>query len=244
MKFASPLIEGRLVSRYKRFFADIELADGSIVTAHCANTGSMAGLKDAGNRVWIEPADNPKRKLKYDWRIIEIGQGAEKALVGVHTAWPNKIVEEALNNQHIPELAGYGSLRREVKYGENSRIDFLLESAGRRPCYIEVKSITFSRTQGLAEFPDSPSVRATKHVGELTNMVTSGARAVMLYVVQRDDCDRFSIAADVDPKYQAAITTAHKAGVESLCYACTLSPEEITISHKITTLGAIKIAHK
>ncbi|MCF6275385.1 MAG: DNA/RNA nuclease SfsA, partial [Robiginitomaculum sp.] len=130
------------------------------------------------------------------------------------------------------------------KYGENSRIDFLLESAGRRPCYVEVKSITFSRTQGLAEFPDSPSVRATKHVVELTNMVTSGARAVMLYVVQRDDCDRFSIAADVDPKYQVVITTAHKTGVESLCYACTLSPEEITISHKITTLGAIKIAHK
>ncbi len=244
MKFTSPLIQGRLISRYKRFFADIELTDSSIVTAHCANTGSMAGLKDAGNRGWIERADNPKRKLKYDWRIVEVGEGLQKALVGVHTAWPNKIVEEALNKQTIPELAGYDSLRREVKYGENSRIDFLLESADEPPCYVEVKSITFSRTQGLAEFPDSPSIRATKHVTELTNMVTSGARAVMLYVVQRDDCDRFSIAADVDPKYQAATILAHKAGVESLCYACTLSPEEITISHKITILGAIKIAHK
>lgn len=234
MKFASPLIEGRLISRYKRFFADIELADGTVVTAHCANTGSMAGLKKAESRVWISRADNPKRKLKYDWRIIEVGS----ALVGVHTAWPNKIVEEALINQSIPELAGYDSLRREVKYGENSRIDFLLEDARKPPCYVEVKSITFSRETGLAEFPDSPSVRATKHVTELTSMVKGGSRAVMLYVVQRDDCDHFSIAADVDPKYQEAIVTAQKAGVESLCYACTLSPEEITIS------DAIRIAHK
>ena len=244
MKFTSPLIEGRLISRYKRFFADIKLADGTVVTAHCANTGSMAGLKDAGSRVWISRADNPNRKLKYDWRIVEVCQNSNSALVGVHTAWPNKIVEEALNNQIIPKLAGYESLRREVKYGENSRIDFLLEDTGKPPCYVEVKSITFSREQGLAEFPDSPSIRATKHVTELTNMVKSGARAVMLYVVQRDDCDHFCIAADVDPKYQDAITLAKKTGVESLCYACTLSPEEITISHKITILEAIRIAHK
>jgi len=236
MKFASPLIEGRLVSRYKRFFADIELTDGTIVTAHCANTGSMAGLKETGSRVWISKADNPKRKLQYDWRIIEICQAPKTALVGVHTAWPNKIVEEALGDQKIPELAGYGNLRREVKYGENSRIDFLLEHENKPPCYVEVKSITFSRTQGLAEFPDSPSIRAAKHVTELTNMVKQGARAVMLYVVQRDDCDRFKIANDVDPKYQEAITLAQKIGVESLCYACTLSPEEITISHPITIL--------
>lgn len=232
MKFASPLIEGRLISRYKRFFADIELTDGTVVTAHCANTGSMAGLKETGSRVWISRADNPKRKLRYDWRIIEVG----RALVGVHTSWPNKIVEEALNDQNIPELAGYDSLRREVKYGENSRIDFLLESKDRRPCYVEVKSITFSRRQGLAEFPDSPSIRAAKHVTELTNMVKDGARAVMLYVVQRDDCDRFCIAADVDPKYQEALGIAQKAGVENICYACTLSPEAITISHSIKVL--------
>jgi len=236
MKFTSPLIEGRLISRYKRFFADIELADGSVVTAHCANTGSMAGLKEAGSRVWISKADNPKRKLQYDWRIIEVRQKSKTALVGVHTAWPNIIVEEALGDQKIPELAGYDNLRREVKYGENSRIDFLLESENKPPCYVEVKSITFSRTQGLAEFPDSPSIRAAKHVTELTNMVKQGARAVMLYVVQRDDCNRFKIAKDVDPKYQEAIISAQKAGVESLCYACTLSPEEITISHPITIL--------
>jgi len=237
MKFASPLIEGRLVSRYKRFFADIELPDGTVVTAHCANTGSMAGLKQAGSRVWIEPVDNPKRKLQYDWRIIEVCRGSKCALVGVHTAWPNKVVEEALNNQAIPELAGYDVLRREVKYGENSRIDFLLESVSKAPCYVEVKSITLSRTQGLAEFPDSPSIRATKHVTELTNIAKNGARAVMLYVVQRNDCNRFAIAADVDPKYQAAIDIAQKAGVESLCYSCVLSPEEITISHPLRIIN-------
>lgn len=193
----------------------------------------MAGLKEPGSRVWISRADNSNRKLQYDWRIIEVG----KSLIGVHTAWPNKIVEEALNNQKIPELAGYESLCREVKYGENSRIDFLLEGENRPPCFVEVKSITLSRTKGLAEFPDSPSIRAVKHVTELTNMVKEGARAVMLYVVQRDDCDRFSIAGDVDPKYQEAITLAQKVGLESLCYACTLSPEEITISHPIAILG-------
>ncbi len=236
MKFESPLIEGLLISRYKRFFADIELEDGSVVTAHCANTGSMAGMKETGSRVWISRVDNPKRKLQYDWLIIEACQNIYPALVGVHTAWPNKIVEEALNNQSIPELANYDSLRREVKYGENSRIDFLLESAERQPCYVEVKSITLSRTQGLAEFPDSPSIRARKHVVELTNMVKDGARSVMLYVVQRDDCDRFSIAADIDPKYHLAISQAKKAGVESLCYGCTISPNEITIADPIKIL--------
>ncbi|MBL4854830.1 MAG: DNA/RNA nuclease SfsA [Robiginitomaculum sp.] len=233
MKFSTPLLEGRLISRYKRFFADIELIDGTLVTAHCANTGSMSGLKQAGSRVWISQADNPKRKLKYDWRIVEISQDTKRALVGVHTAWPNKIVEEALRGGNIPELVGYDRLRREVKYGENSRIDFLLENDDKPPCYVEVKSITLSRQPGLAEFPDSPSVRAAKHVNELTNMIGEGARAVMLYVVQRDDCDRFSVASDVDPKYHAALKLAKAAGVQSLCYTCKINPEEITLTRPI-----------
>ncbi len=233
MKFSAPLLEGRLVSRYKRFFADIKLMDGTLVTAHCANTGSMAGLKQAGSRVWISRADNPKRKLQYDWRIIEISQDTKRALVGVHTAWPNKIVEEAIRAGNIPELDGYDSLRREVKYGKNSRIDFLLESGGKPPCYVEVKSITYSRQPGLAEFPDSPSVRAAKHVCEMTNMVNENARAVMLYVVQRDDCKRFSVASDIDPKYHEALKLAKSAGVESLCYACKITPEEITLTRPI-----------
>ncbi len=233
MQFSTPLLEGRLIRRYKRFFADIELVDGNLITAHCANTGSMAGLVQAGSRVWVSRADNPKRKLQYDWRIVEVGQETQRALVGVHTAWPNTIVEQALQAGRIPELAGYDIIRREVKYGGNSRIDFLLEHESKPPCYVEVKSITFSRTPGLAEFPDSPSVRAAKHIDELTNMVNDGARAAMFYVVQRDDCHQFAIAADIDPKYYAALKLAKTAGVESLCYACTISPRHITLSHPV-----------
>ena len=230
MKLKSPLLEGRLIERYKRFFADIELIDGSLITAHCANTGSMAGLKEAGNRVWVEPANNPKRKLQYDWRIVEVGG----TLVGIHTAIPNTIVEEALRAEQIPELAGYDHIRREVKYGQNSRVDFLLTLDGKPPCYVEVKSITFSRTQGLAEFPDSPTARGTKHLRELQAMAESGARAVMLYVIQRTDCTIFSIAKDVDPAYETAKTIARTSGLESLAYACMLTPQEISISTRIS----------
>ena len=230
MKFETPLLEGRLIERYKRFFADIELSNGDVITAHCANTGSIAGLKDAGNRAWVSPVNNPKRKLQYDWHLVEVGT----AMVGINTSWPNKIVEEALNNNAIKELSGYESIRREVKYGENSRIDFLLEGEGLPPCYVEVKSITFSRTEGLAEFPDAKTVRGTKHLHEMTNMVENGARAVMLYIVQRSDCDQFQIAADIDPEYQQVLTQAYASGVESLCYACHMSTEEIRVSHRIT----------
>ncbi len=229
MKFSSPLLEGHLIKRYKRFFADIELLDGSLITAHCANTGSMAGLKESGNRVWVETANNPKRKLKYDWRIVE----ADHALVGIHTAIPNIIVEEALKAGTIPELVGYESIRREVKYGKNSRIDFLLENHEKPPCYVEVKSITFSRTKGLAEFPDSPTARGTKHLGELQMMAENGARAVMLYVIQRHDCTHFEIAKDVDPAYEIARQHASISGLESLAYACNITPNEISISNRV-----------
>ncbi len=229
MKFSPPLLAGRLVKRYKRFFADIELDDGNFITAHCANTGSMAGLKSPGNRVWVEPANNPNRKLKYDWRIVEVGG----VMIGIHTAIPNTVVAEALKAGHIPELAGYESTRREVKYGKNSRIDFLLEGGGKPPCYVEVKSITFSRAAGLAEFPDSPTARGTKHLGELELMLKQGARSVMLYVVQRNDCTRFTIAADIDPAYEAARIKAAKSGLECLAYMCGLSPNEIKIIQRI-----------
>ncbi|MBL4870435.1 MAG: DNA/RNA nuclease SfsA [Robiginitomaculum sp.] len=229
MKFEPPLLEGRLVQRYKRFFADIELIDGSPITAHCANTGSMAGLRTPGNRVWVEPAHNPNRKLKYDWRIVEV----DDALVGIHTAIPNTIVDEALKANQIPELSGYETLRREVKYGQNSRIDFLLESKNKPPCYVEVKSITFSRIQGLAEFPDSPTARGTKHLRELKSMAENGARAVMLYVIQREDCARFSIAKDVDPEYEMTRKQARISGLESLAYACKIDPTEISIAGRV-----------
>lgn len=229
MRFDPPLLEGRLLRRYKRFFADVELACGDIVTAHCANTGSMAGLLEAGNPVWIKKADNPDRKLAYDWVQVEVGS----ARVGVHTNYANGIVEQALASGHIPGLAGFDSVRREVKYGAGSRIDFLLESGGRRPCYVEVKNVTLSRQKGLAEFPDARTTRGTKHLYELKAMVENGARAMMLYLVQRDDCYRFSIAADIDLNYAEAFRTAYDSGVEAMACACTLSPEEIRMSHLI-----------
>lgn len=228
MKFKTPLLQGRLLRRYKRFLADIQLDSGEVIIAHCANPGSMAGLKEPGCRVWVEKSDNPKRKLKYDWHIIE--ENVHDVLVGIHTHWPNKLVAEALAVNAIPELTGYESIRPEVKYGKNSRIDFLLESEGRRPCYLEIKSITFSRTQGLAEFPDSPSLRGTKHLGELQAMAEQGARAVMLYIIQREDCVRFTIAKDIDPAYEAARKRAQKSGLESLAYACKITPQEIYIT--------------
>ncbi|HFB55296.1 MAG TPA: DNA/RNA nuclease SfsA [Hellea balneolensis] len=232
MKFTTPLIKGRLVERYKRFFADIELDNGKIITAHCANTGSMAGLKDPGNPVWVSPVDNPKRKLKYDWHMVEVGS----ALVGIHTHAANKIVEEALKENHIQELLGYDSIRREVKYGQNSRIDFLLQDKDKPDCYVEIKSITYSRTKGLAEFPDSPTARGTKHLVELSHMAQDGARAVMLYLVQRADCNQFRIADDIDPEYQSTLIRAKQSGVESLAYACALSPLEISLSHAIKSI--------
>ncbi len=230
MKFDPPLTPGTLVQRYKRFLADIDLGD-TIITAHCANPGSMTGLKDPGLKVWVSEAGNPKRKLKYDFQMVQIGC----ALVGVNTALPNRLVEEVLNAGAIEPLTGYDSLRREVKYGESSRIDFLLTSEGRRDCYVEVKSVTLSRQPGLAEFPDSVTVRGTKHLRELTQMAKSGRRAVMLYLMQRNDCDRFAIAADIDPNYAAAFEIARAAGVEVLVYDCVMSPSEITVGVQVPT---------
>ncbi|PHR54744.1 MAG: DNA/RNA nuclease SfsA [Robiginitomaculum sp.] len=234
MKFKNTLIKGRLLQRYKRFLADIELDNGEIVIAHCANPGAMTGLKDTGCRVWVDKVNNPKRKLQYDWHIIE--EAKDNVLVGIHTSWPNKLVAEALDKGRILELRGYDSIRSEVKYGENSRIDFLLESEGKPPCYVEVKSITLSRTKGLAEFPDSPTARGTKHLGELQSMTEQGARAVILYIIQREDCDRFSIAKDIDPAYETARVKATNSGLESLAYACKISPTEIYITHPVKTV--------
>ncbi len=236
MKFESTLIKGTLVKRYKRFMADVELADGSVVTAHCANSGSMLSVNEPGAEVWISPASNPDRKLKFTWEMIRIGD----ALVGINTALPNKMVAEAIEDGTITELTGYASLRREVKYGKNSRIDILLEDddgADAKPmCYVEVKNVTMRRdlSPGApAEFPDSVTVRGTKHLGELSDMVAEGHRAVMMYLVQRDDAESFTTAADIDPDYAAALQKAMKAGVEVLCYTCTLSAEEIRVTRPL-----------
>ena len=229
MDFPDPLIRGRLVKRYKRFMADVILDSSETVTAHCANTGAMLGVQDPGSEVWLSPARNPDRKLKFTWELIRIGDG----LVGINTAHPNKIVADAIESGRIPELAGYATLKREVKYGENSRIDILLSDDDKPDCYVEIKNVHLMRTLGLAEFPDSVSTRAAKRQDELANMVKQGGRAVIMYLCQREDCDSFALAADIDPDYAAAAAAARDTGVEALCYACNLTPTAITTERRL-----------
>ncbi len=231
MKFPAPVQKGKLVKRYKRFLADIDL-DGEIIIAHCANSGSMMGVKDEGSSVWVTAAQNKNRKLKWDWQVIEIG-GAK---VCINTALPNAIVEEAVNAGQIPELAGYETLRREVKYGQNSRIDILLEDAEKPLCYVEIKNVTLSRHTGLAEFPDSPTARGTKHLRELADMVRLGHRAVMVYLVNRDDCAAFKLADDIDPEYAAEFTKAQEVGVEKLVYSTIIDPDGIRLDKSLKAL--------
>lgn len=226
MKFSAPLVSGRLVKRYKRFLADVVMdADGSEITAHCANPGSMLGLKEPGSRVWLSKSDNPKRKLQYSWEIIE----ADGALVGINTAHPNKLVEEALTAGRVPELTGFESLRREVKYGKNSRIDILLEADGGKLTYVEVKNVHLMRQSGLAEFPDSVTARGAKHLAEMSDMVGEGHRAAMVFLVQRPDCDRLSLARDIDPAYGAAFDAARSAGVEAYAVGCSVTVDGIEV---------------
>jgi sugar fermentation stimulation protein A len=229
MNFPDPLLRGRLIKRYKRFLTDVVLESGEIVTAHCANTGAMLGVQETDSEVWLSPARNPDRKLKFTWELIRI----DDLLVGINVAHPNKIVVEAIESGKIAELKGYGTLRREVKYGKNSRIDILLSNDGKPDCYVEIKNVHLMRMPGVAEFPDSVSTRAAKHQGELAEMVKQGARAVTVYLCQREDCDSFALAADIDPDYAVAVAAARAVGVESLCYACTLTPEAITADRRI-----------
>ena len=229
MKFDPPLTNATLLRRYKRFLADVRFNGGTEATAHCANPGSMMGLAEPGSSVWLSKSDNPKRKLAWSWELVDDGT----SLVGVHTGKANALVEDAINAGHIPELTGYKSLRREVKYGENSRIDLLLEDPERPIAYVEVKSVTLSRTKGLAEFPDSKTARGAKHMAELAEMAKQGHRAVVFFLVQRSDCMSMQPAADIDPKYAESLTTALAAGVEVLCYSCRLTPDEIMLDRRL-----------
>ena len=228
MRFPNPLVKGTLIKRYKRFLTDVELESGDVVTAHCANPGSMLGLTDPGLEVWLSPAVNPERKLRYTWEMVHDG----RALVGINTAHPNGLVAEAIEAGTITELQGYGSRRREVKYGRNSRIDILLEGNG-PACYVEVKNVHLSRVPGAAEFPDSVTARGAKHLVEMTDMVAQGHRAIMVYLIQRDDCDHLSIAADIDPNYDEELTRALESGVEAVAYSCKLTPEAITVENAV-----------
>jgi len=230
MRFPAPLIPATLIKRYKRFLADVTLATGETITVHVANPGSMIGLATPGSRVWLSKSDNPNRKLSHSWELIEADFGAGPELVGVNTAHPNPLVGAALAAGLIPELAGYDSIRREVKYGKNSRVDFLLESAKRPPCYVEIKNVHLMRQPGLAEFPDAKTERGRKHLEELGDAVEAGNRATMLYLIQIGSAGRFSLARDIDPKYGAAFDRARSRGVEALAWRCRIDRDGIEVA--------------
>lgn len=215
MRFQTPLVPARLIRRYKRFLADCRLEDGREVTAHCANPGSMLGLSDPGSAVWLEPNDDPRRKLAFAWRLVDHGGGH---FTGVDTGAANRVVREALEQGAIPALAGHDSLRAEVAYGTGSRVDFVL-THGQAETFVEVKSVTLSRRARLAEFPDSVTARGARHLDDLADVARSGRRAILFYLVQRTDCTRVVVAADIDPVYAAALGRARAAGVQVLAHA-------------------------
>ncbi len=237
MRFPSPLIPATLLRRYKRFLADVALADGHEVTVHIANPGAMTGLAIPGTKVWLSRSDNAARKLPYSWELAEVDLGAGLELVGVNTGHPNSLVAAAIAAGAIPELGGYGSLRREVKYGRNSRVDFLLEQAGRPPCFVEVKNVHLMRTKGLAEFPDAVTARGAKHLEELIAMVAQGHRAVMMFLVQIGSADRFALARDIDPHYGLTFDRARMGGVEAIAYRCVITETGIAVADAVPVLG-------
>jgi sugar fermentation stimulation protein A len=230
MRFQTPLVPARLIRRYKRFLADCRLDDGCEVTAHCANPGSMIGLATPGMKIWLEPNDDPARKLKYGWRLVDHENGH---FTCVDTSVPNRALRACLQARRIAPLAMYDTVRPEVKYGVASRIDFLFGKPGLPDAYVEVKSVTLCRHLGLAEFPDSVTRRGTRHLQELADMVRTGHRAVMLYLVQRTDCTRFDLARDIDPVYATTYNTARKLGVEVLCFDTIISPGGVDLGHAL-----------
>lgn len=233
MRLPAPLIPARLVRRYKRFLADVVIeATGEEVTAHCANSGSMLSLARPDARVWLHRSDDPKRKLPWSWKLEEV----DGALVCIDTSLPNAVAAEAIANGVVPSLAGFATLRREVKYGKNSRIDVLLEDPVKGRVWVEVKNCTLSREKGLAEFPDARTERGAKHLDEMAAQVALGDRAVMLWLVDRPDCDRFTLAADIDPAYGAAWARAKAAGVEGIAWAARITLDEIVLERELPVL--------
>jgi sugar fermentation stimulation protein A len=235
MLLPQPMAHGRLVSRYKRFFADVVLDDGRALTAHCPNPGAMLGLNTPGLRVWVSRSDDPKRKLAHTLELVETAEGA---LTGVNTMHPNRIVAEALAAGAIAEMTGYGAIRREVMYGEASRVDFLLTAPDRPACWLEIKNCHLSRGSGLAEFPDCVAARSSRHLRELAAMAKAGDRAVVLFVVQRMDCDRFQACAELDPVFARTLGEVASEGVEVLAYACEVDERGVTLKRRIVWAGA------
>ncbi|MGK2915401.1 MAG: DNA/RNA nuclease SfsA [Porticoccaceae bacterium] len=235
MKVTPPLEQGFFRRRYQRFFADVELDNGQTLTIHCANSGSMKNCQAPGQPCWFSRSDNPTRRLPGTLEIVTTEDGH---LAGVNTSRPNKLVEEAIVNDVIGELQGYGSLRREVRYGqEKSRIDLLLENDGQpgasEKCFIEVKNVTLAAGNGLALFPDAVTLRGAKHLRELMAMVAAGHRAVLVFCVQLTGVDRVGPADAIDAAYGRCLREAVQNGVEVLAYGCELSPREIRIANKL-----------
>ncbi len=231
MNFEKILISGVFLKRYKRFFVDVKI-DGKIVTAHCPNTGSMMGLLNKGSRVWLSESNNPKRKLNYTLQIIEDG----KSKVGVNTHLTNKIVYDALKNKLIPEFKNLDTIKKEVKFGKNTRFDFLLTIKDKK-IFIEVKNVTLSRSKGIAEFPDAITARGQKHIDELLKAKKKGYEIYLLYVIQRDDCNVFKLASDIDPNYSELLVKAVEKKLNVLCYDCKFSSKGIKINRKIKFNG-------
>lgn len=234
MRFQTDLIPATLIRRYKRFLSDIKLPDGQEVTAHCPNPGAMTGLADPGMRIWVEPNDDPRKKLKFGWRLSELGTGA---LAVIDTGIANKVVGEALRKGAVPALANLTRIRSEVGYGQNSRVDFWGEGEDGQQTFIEVKSVTLSRSPELAEFPDTTTKRGAKHLDELAEVARSGQRAVLIYLIQRSDCHNVCVATDIDPGYAAAARSAADAGVEFLALCPKILPEEVSLSGHAEAMG-------
>ena len=227
MIFNKKLISGEFIKRYKRFFVDVKI-NNKIITAHCPNTGSMMGLLSANNKVWLSKSENPERKLKYTLQIIE----NKKSMVGVNTHLTNKIVLEALEENSIKELKNLDNIKSEVKFGKNTRFDFLI-SKNNKKIFVEVKNVTLSRKKGVAEFPDAVTARGLKHLSELINASKRGFETYLLFLIQRNDCETFTIAKDIDPNYALALSKAVKNNLNILCYDCKFSLKGIKVNKQI-----------
>jgi len=226
MRFQSPLLHATLLRRYKRFLADIRLDNGTEATAHCPNPGAMTGLAAPGTSVWVGDVSDPTRKLRYAWRLAETTEGA---LVCVDTGLANRVVREALEARALPALAGYDTVLPEQRYGDRSRVDFLLRGPDRPEAWVEVKSVTLLRRPGLAEFPDSVTARGARHLRDLAAQARAGHRAVLCYLVQRGDARAVAVAADIDPAYASVLAEARESGVEVIAHRADITPEGITI---------------
>jgi len=227
MKFDTTLIKTKFIKRYKRFFVDL-LLNKKIVTAHCANSGSMIGLLNEGENAWISESKNKERKLKYTLEILE----HDKQMIGVNTHSTNKIVEEALINKKIKELANFDQIKREVKFNDNTRFDFLVSNK-KEQTFIEVKNVTLKREKDYAEFPDAPTTRGQKHLLELIDAIKKNYKAYLIFLVQREDCNFFKISKDIDEKYYEYLIQAKKKGVNFLCYSSKITDKEIILNKKI-----------